>query len=175
MRETRLETERLVMRMFRADDFDAYARMLADPEVTRYLNEGLPLDRRAAWRNMLYQVGHWAVCEYGNWAVEEQATGRFVGRVGLAHPEGGPGHKLGWTVAREQWGRGYATEAARRALDYAFAELPACERVVASIDPDNAASIKIAERLGMRLEGRGELCGRETLIYGVARGAGGGA
>ena len=163
-----LRTERLLLRMFREEDFEEYAAMVADAEVTRYLGEGRPLSRGDAWRQMAFALGHWQLRGYGLWAVEESSTGRLAGRVGFLNPEGWPGFELGWTLAREFWGRGYATEGARRALEYGFTELGRAH-VISLIRPDNAPSVRVAERLGERLEGSVELLGREALVYGLTR------
>ena len=163
-----LETERLTLRMFRDDDLEQYAPLCADPEVTRFLGDGSTLDRAGAWRQMAFFVGHWHLRGYGLWAVEERATGRLVGRVGFLNPEGWPGFELAWTLAREHWGKGYATEAARRALEYAFTEMGR-ERVISLIHPDNRASIRVAERIGEKPEGTTELFGHEVIIYGISR------
>jgi RimJ/RimL family protein N-acetyltransferase len=163
-----LKTERLVMRMLREEDFEQYAAMLADAEVSRYLGDGRPLSRADAWQQMALIVGHWQLKGYGMWAVEEAATGRLAGRIGFFNPEGWPGFELGWTLAREFWGRGYATEGARRALLYGFTELGRAH-VISLIRPDNLPSIRVAERLGERLEGSTELFGSEALVYGITR------
>jgi RimJ/RimL family protein N-acetyltransferase len=163
-----VETERLVLRMLREDDFEAYARIFTDPEVTRYLGDGSPLDRFGAWRSLAFNVGHWALRGYGMWAVEEKASGRLVGRVGAFYPEGWPDFEVGWALARDCWGKGYATESARCALAYAFTELGR-DHVISLIHPANVASIRVAERIGERLERTSELFGRRVLIYGIDR------
>jgi RimJ/RimL family protein N-acetyltransferase len=162
-----LETERLRLRMFRDDDLDAYAPIVADPEVMRYLGDGQPLDRVGAWRQMAWMVGHWALRGYGLWAVEERATGALIGRIGFIFPEGWPGFELGWVLARPYWGKGYATEGARRALAYAFGELGR-DHVISLIYPANTASIRVAKRLDETLQGRTVLYGHEVLIYGIS-------
>ncbi len=167
MGAVQLETDRLIMRMWRNEDFEPYLQLCSDPDVMRYLG-GKPLDRLEAWRNMAFIVGHWQLLGYGHWAVEEKATGAFVGRIGFMNPEGWPAFELGWTLARKFWGRGYASEGARRALTYAFDELDR-DHVISLIDPLNTNSIKVAERLGEKLEGKTELFGREVLIYGIDR------
>jgi RimJ/RimL family protein N-acetyltransferase len=164
----RLETERLVLRMFREDDFEAYARIFGDPDVARYLGTGKPLDRWEAWRNMVFHIGHWSLRGYGMWAVEEKDSGHLVGRVGAFYPEGWPGFEVGWALARECWGKGYATESARRALASAFTELGR-DHVISMIYPENVASIRVAERIGERLEGKTELFGHGVLVYGAHR------
>ena len=156
--------------MFRDDDLDAYALICADPEVMRYLGDGKTLTRAEAWRQMAMIVGHWRLRGYGLWAVEERATGALIGRIGFFNPEGWPGFELGWVLARGAWGKGYATEGAAAALAHAFTELGQ-ERVISLIYPANAASIRVAERLGEALERRTELYGREVLVYAIARGA----
>jgi RimJ/RimL family protein N-acetyltransferase len=167
MNEVILETDRLVLRMFREDDFEAYARLCADPEVMRFLG-GKAFDRIESWRNMASIIGHWHLRGYGHWAVEEKASGRLAGRIGFLNPEGWPGFELGWTLAREFWGRGYASEGARRALDYGFKELNR-QHIISLIHPENKASIRVAERLGEKPEGKTELLGTEVLIYGIDR------
>ena len=162
-----LETERLILRMFREDDAEAYADLCADAEVMRYL-DGHPLSTLEAWRSMAFHVGHWHLLGYGHFAVEEKSSGKLAGRVGFLNPAGWPGFELGWTLGREFWGKGYATEGARRALKYAFEELDR-EHVISLINPDNKASIKVAERLGEKVEGKTELFGNELLIYGIDR------
>ena len=163
-----LRTERLVRRTLREGDFEQYAAMMADPEVTRYLGDGRPLARPDAWRQMAMLLGHWRLRGYGHWAVEEAATGRLAGRVGFFNPEGWPGFELGWPLAREFWGRGYATEGARRALEYGFKELGR-DRVISLIRPENVASIRVAERLGERPDGSVELLGSPALVYAIRR------
>ena len=163
-----LETERLRLRAFRNEDLDAYAPMCADPEVMRYLGTGVTLSRGDAWRSMAGFLGHWALRGYGMWALEEKATGAFVGRAGFLNPEGWPGFELGWTLGRQHWGRGYATEAARRALDYAFEEL-AQPRVISLIRPGNEPSKRVAERLGQKPVREIELLGGPATVYEVAR------
>jgi RimJ/RimL family protein N-acetyltransferase len=163
-----LRTERLVLRMFREDDLDEYAVITADPEVSRYLGDGSPLSRDYAWRQMAMILGHWRLKGYGMWAAEEAATGRLVGRIGFFNPEGWPGFELGWMLAREFWGRGYATEGARRALEYGFTEMGR-EHVISLIRPANLPSIRVAERLGERLERSTDLFGNPALVYGISR------
>ena len=167
LNEIQLETDRLILRMWRLSDFDTYASMCADPEVMRYLG-GNVFDRPQAWRHMSFLVGHWHLLGYGNWAVEEKATGDFVGRIGFMNPEGWPGFEIGWTLRRQSWGRGYATEGAKRALMYAFKELDK-DHVISLIHPDNHGSKRVAERLGEKLEGQTELMGIQVLIYGIDR------
>jgi len=146
-----LQTERLVLRGLKQEDFEAYARFHEDPEVVRYLS-GSPVSRSDAWRSLAVMVGHWILRGYGMWAVERKSDGVFLGRVGLWNPEGWVGLEVGWTLAREFWGQGYATEAARAAMDFAFLTQD-ISRLISVIDIGNLASQRVAARLG---ETRGE-------------------
>lgn len=159
-----LETDRLWLRAWRETDLDAYARMCADEEFSRFF--GAPLDRDDAWRQMALHVGHWQLRGFGLWAVEEKTSGALVGRAGLFRPEGWPGLEVGWAFDPSVWGRGYATEAGHAALAHAWDELGA-ERVISIIDPDNARSIAVAERLGETFERHWRLRTLPVVIYGI--------
>jgi RimJ/RimL family protein N-acetyltransferase len=141
-----LQTERLLLRGFTQEDFEDYARFHADPEVMRYIS-GSPASRTEAWRSFAVMIGHWALRGYGMWGVERKSDGALVGRVGLWNPEGWPGLEVGWTLGREFWGQGYATEAARTAMDFAFITQDIA-RLLSVIDVGNQPSQRVAERLG---------------------------
>lgn len=163
-----IETERLLMRTWREEDLDPYAAMCADRKVMRYIGSGRPLDRDEAWRQIATFLGHWDLRGYGLWAVETKADRSFVGRVGLWRPEGWPGLELGWTLARAHWGRGYATEAGRASMEFAWTELRAAE-LISLIQPDNEASRRVAERLGMQVARTDMLGASEVVVYGLTR------
>ncbi|HSS49652.1 MAG TPA: GNAT family N-acetyltransferase [Thermoanaerobaculia bacterium] len=164
-----LETKRLRLRAFRKSDYEDYAALNADPEVLRHLGGGPePWDRSRAWRHMAFLMGHWQLGGAGMWAVEIRETGDFAGMAGFAAPEGWPGFELAGSLVRRFWGRGYATEAGRAALDYAFTVLEK-DHVISLIYPENRASIRAAERIGETLEGRIQHLGREMLVYGLDR------
>lgn len=164
-----LETERLRLRPFRKSDIDDYAALNADPEVLRYMGGGPePWDRGRSWRHLAFLMGHWYLGGTGTWAVEDRDTGEFVGKIGFSCPEGWPGLELAWALTRRWWGRGYATEGARAALDHAFSTLNQ-EHVISLIRPVNVASVRVAERLGESLEGAAQVLGVEYLVYGVHR------
>jgi RimJ/RimL family protein N-acetyltransferase len=147
-----LETERLTLRAWRAEDFEPYARFMADAEVMRYIS-GAPASRDDAWRNMALLLGHWTLRGYGMWAVERKSDHAFVGRVGLWNPEGWPALEVGWMLGREYWGQGYATESARASLAYGFLT-QAVEHLISVIDVDNRGSQQVAARLGETREER---------------------
>lgn len=165
----RIETERLILRKIDPErDFENWARTMADERTVRY-TEGRVLDRPRAWRHMAALIGHWEIRGYGFFSVEEKASGEWVGRVGPWYPEGWPEPEIGWTIAPEHWGKGYATEAARAALDYVFNTLK-WPRVIHVILQGNERSIAVAEKLGSRLlrtqQGLPGVTDEEVLVYG---------
>lgn len=161
---TELVTERLELRPWREEDLDAYAAIVGDPEVTRYLG-GTPEDRAAAWRAIALFVGHRALRGWTQSAVVERATGRLVGRGGLWEPEGWPGLEVGWMLSRAAWGRGYASELGRGVRDHAFGALGA-RHLISIIHRDNVRSIRVAEAIGHAYERDLEVRGLPCVVYG---------
>ena len=159
-----LATDRLVLRGWRDEDLDAYAAITADPEVMRFM--GGPLDRVDTWRQMAFMAGHWELRGYGLWVVERE--GELIGRIGLLNPEGWPGLEVGWLLGRSAWGQGYATEAARAAVEYAWRELQARE-LISLIARENTPSQRVAERLGMRAGEDYDLRGTPVVIHRLER------
>ena len=159
-----LATERLVLRAFEERDLDAYAAIMADPAVTRFLADGAPLSRDDAWRQMAMILGHWMLRGFGLWAVEERATGTLLGRIGCHEPEGWPGFEVAYTLGRPYWGRGFAREGARAALGHARAALGRRD-IISIIRPGNAGSIRVAESLGATREREVPFFGAPALIY----------
>ncbi|GAA2606293.1 GNAT family N-acetyltransferase [Actinomadura fulvescens] len=164
-----LETERLILRPLAGTDFDDYAAMLADPEVVDGLAEPVGTSPDDAWRSLATFIGHREIRGFSHWAVVERSTGRFAGRAGPWRPHGFPGLGVGWCLAREHWGKGYATEAARAAVAYCFSDLDVDE-VISVIVPGNARSIAVAERIGHRHLRDTEYRGKTVHIYGQQRG-----
>lgn len=146
----RIETARLILRPPCWEDFDACAAFLADPQATRYI--GGPQPRPVAWRTFMMMAGAWSMRGFAMFSVLERTSGRWVGRLGPWQPEGWPGTEVGWGIVRDCWGRGYATEGAGAAIDWAFERLGWTE-VIHVIGPDNRASQGVARKLGSRLRG----------------------
>ena len=143
-----LETPRLRLRGWQAEDFDAFAAMMADSDVARFLTlDQLPMDRATAWRSMAMLAGHWHLRGCGMFVLEEKASGTFVGRAGPWQPEGWAGFEIGWGLVRGAWGRGFATEAAAAAGAWAFQTFGLTE-VISLIHADNVRSQAVARRLG---------------------------
>jgi RimJ/RimL family protein N-acetyltransferase len=162
-----VETDRLLMRAFEERDLDAYAAFTGDAEVMRFMGRG-PFDRQEAWREMAFFLGHWDLRGFGHWALELKETGELVGRCGPYFPESWPALEVGWLLGREHWGKGYATEAARRSLEYAWGELRA-ERVVSLVAPGNERSAAVARRLGAEPAGTVPVLGFEATMFDYPR------
>jgi len=143
-----LETERLTLREFRQDDFEPMADFFADPVSEFY---GGPCNRDDAWRKFAAYPGHWALRGYGPWAIETRDSAEFVGLAGPWYPEGWIEPEITWALVPEHHGRGYATEAAQRALDYALSDLN-WHSAISVIATMNTASAAVAERLGAFIE-----------------------
>jgi RimJ/RimL family protein N-acetyltransferase len=169
-----LWTNRLHLRAFRAADVEPYVAMMADPEVTRYIGDGRALGREEAWRQLATFTGHWVLRGFGLWAVEERASGEFLGRIGCLQPEGWPAFEIAYTLRRESWGRGLAREGAAAALAFARDTLHRAD-IVSLIRPKNSGSIRVATVLGARLNGTVELLGTPADVYRYPERAGEGA
>ena len=152
--QTRIETERLILRPTAAEDFDGWAELMGDAEASQYI--GGPIPRAAAWRGMATMAGSWSLKGFGMFSVIERQSGRWVGRVGPWQPEGWPGTEVGWGLVRSAWGHGYAYEAAVATIDWTFDTLGWSE-VIHCIDPANMPSQRLAERLGASDRGPGKL------------------
>jgi RimJ/RimL family protein N-acetyltransferase len=140
-----IETERLILRGWREEDYQPFAAMMADPETARFI--GGVQSANDAWRTMATIIGHWQLRGYGFWVVERKSDKTFLGRIGLWQPEGWPGMEVGWGLARGHWGNGYATEAAKASLDYGFHNYKVA-KLISTIHPENIPSQRVAKRLG---------------------------
>lgn len=163
-----LETERLTLRPFREDDVGPFFELSQDPDVVRYVGDRRVPNLQEAWRAVAGWLGHWAMRGYGQWAIEERASGRLIGRAGIINPVEWPGAEVGYLLGRAWWGHGYATEAALAAMDWGFREIGFSD-LISLIDPDNLASIAVAARLGESLRGEAEVMGHRVQLYGISR------
>ena len=142
-----LQTERLILRPQIAQDFEPWAALMANEEATRHL--GGPQPRSVAWRGFCSVAGAWALFGFSMFSVVDRASGRWIGRLGPWKPEGWPGTEIGWALAPDAWGQGYAREGASAAIDWAFDELGWTD-VIHCIRPENQRSQALAHRLGSR-------------------------
>jgi ribosomal-protein-alanine N-acetyltransferase len=165
-----LLTPRLELRRSGPADLGSLSAVFGDPEVMRFVGESRrPLDVAAVAASQAVVQEHWRTRGFGPLAVVERAGGRVVGEAGLQVLEDGPDVELTYTFARAVWGRGYATEAARAVLRWAFAGLR-LPRVVAVARPQNAASLRVVEKAGMRRVGSRSCYGGVLLEYALGLG-----
>jgi RimJ/RimL family protein N-acetyltransferase len=151
-----LETERLTLREYRREDFDAFAAHCAAHFA--------PADRASAWRIFGSHAGLWLLDGAGWWALEHRHTGQVVGSVGAFFREDCTVMELGWNTYSAFWGQGFANEAAAAALKYAL-EIRREPKVRALIAPGNESSIRVARRLGFTYEAQTEIHGKAVGSY----------
>ena len=156
-----LHTQRLTLREYRRSDFDAFGYACRVPGLRGTL---VPADRQTAWRIFCSQGGLWLLDGAGWWTVEEKETGRPVGTVGAFFRDDTTVMELGWNTYRAFWGQGFAQEAAAAALRHALDKRNE-PTVRALIAPANLASLRVAERLGMRYAADTEIYGKAVGIF----------
>ncbi len=149
-----LETERLLLRPTAMADFPRWAELMADAEAARFI--GGPQPPEVAWRGFMTMAGAWALTGTAMFSVIEKSSGLWLGRIGPWRPLDWPGTEVGWGLHPDAQGRGYGVEAATAALDHAF-DVLCWTDVIHCIDPDNAPSQRLAERLGSTNLGRTRL------------------
>lgn len=150
VRGPQLQTPRLSLRMWREDDLEPFAALNADPDVMEHFPSAMTEADTA--KMITWIEDHFHKYGFGLWAVEHKDSGKLVGFTGLAVPsfeaEFMPSVEVGWRLGKEHWGNGYATEAARAALEYGFSEAN-LEHIVSFTIPANTRSTRVMERLGM--------------------------
>lgn len=166
-----IETERLILRGHRAEDFEAIAAQWADPAVVKYIG-GTPSSREASWSRLLRYPGHWQMLGFGYWILYEKnngAEGAFAGEIGLADyqreitPSLDGMAEMGWVIAPAFHGKGYAFEAAQAVLEWADTHLD--RQLCCIIDPQHQASIRLAEKCGFIAETDTTYHGSATRIF----------
>ena len=145
-----VETERLILRGWREGDLANFSKFQMNKQAAHFVrpSESVP----EAWRLMAYFAGHWALRGYGNWSLERKDTGEHIGRCGLYYPMEWPEPEIGWCIYSEHQRKGFAAEAARASLNYAYKKL-GWTTAISLIAKDNAPSTALATKLGAKLEG----------------------
>jgi RimJ/RimL family protein N-acetyltransferase len=164
-----LETKRLILRQFEpASDCEPMLAVYADPEVMRFIPGGAYDGLEAVETRLERYAQEHERRGFSSWAVVERAAGRAIGDAGFGVFEPTGDVELGYTLHRDAWGRGYATEAARACLDAGLAHLDVA-RIVAVVDEENARSARVAERIGMTRIDTIEAYGRPHAVFAVSR------
>jgi ribosomal-protein-alanine N-acetyltransferase len=164
----RLETERLRLRPYRPDDLDDLAAMFSDPEHMRWYPEPFPREGSLAW--LEHQIAGYEEPGYALWIVEDRATAEFLGTAGpaLRVVEGVEEVEIGWHTRPGRKGEGIAPEAAAAARDWAFASLDV-DHVISLVRPENQASCRVAEKIGMHVDREVDYKGLRHLVYRIDR------
>lgn len=164
-----LETPRLRLRGHTLADVEACTEMWADPEITKHIG-GRPFTPEESWARVLRYAGHWAMLGYGFWAIEEKASGAYIGDTGIANFKraidsplnGCP--EVGWALTAPARGKGYATEAMRAVTEWGDVRFKGV-KTVCIIDVDNLSSIRVAEKSGYVRVGTVEYKGNPILLF----------
>lgn len=159
-------TPRLVLRGWRPADVGPYLEIVTAEGMADHTPQ--PKTEASAWSQTAFQIGHWALRGYGMWAVEDRATGQFLGRAGLYEALGWPGLEVAWTIRRERWGQGLATEAGAASLEFAF-DAVGRDDIISIMTAGNVGSVRVATKLGLWRDRAETLQGAEYDIYAIDR------
>lgn len=156
-----IETERLILRGQQEADFEAHAAFMASPRSSFV---GGPLERFPAWRGFTSMLGHWVLKGFGVWTIADKTTNAPLGKTGFIDADGWDEPELGWHVYEAAEGKGIAFEAVTAARAYG-AQHFGLDGVISYIDPANARSMALADRLGARFERDGGLLGKPCQVW----------
>ncbi|MBE9035307.1 GNAT family N-acetyltransferase [aff. Roholtiella sp. LEGE 12411] len=160
-----IETPRLQLRQFILDDFDNLFRLYSDAEVMKYLS----LRTREQTQASLHKhIQHWQQHNFGMWAVIHKDSSKLIGRCGLGFLENTPEVELGYVFDKSYWNMGLGTEASQATLQYGFKELK-LERIVAIAKPDNIASVRVIQKIGMKYQKNAHYYGHDVVYYAISR------
>jgi ribosomal-protein-alanine N-acetyltransferase len=163
-----LLTDRLRLRPYRADDVAAMFTVFGDPEVMRFAQNGADPNVEATRERVRKMIDHYDRFGFSLWVVEHRTTGSILGDCGLKQLEDGPEIEVGYRFAKVHWGKGYATEGAAASVRYGFDTL-GLNRIVAVVAPENLASCKVIEKIGLKYERQAHIYGRMLNYYVAER------
>ena len=161
-----IDTARLRLRMFTSEDLDDLSDLFADPDVMRYVGNGLPATRQEAQVALVSILKHWETHGFGRWVVTEKTSGQFLGFGGLRSLVETP--ELVYHLHKRYWGQGLATELARGCLAYGF-EQHGFDHIVAIAKPGNAASLRVMQKVGMHYAMHTNYHGIDVVEYTISR------
>jgi len=163
-----ITTPRLILRAFTAEDTDSLQRILGEEGVLRYFPKSDPPPRDKVQAMIARQLKHWEERGYGLWAVESRPTGELLGRCGLQYLPETDETEVDFILGKKFWGQGLATEAGRASVRYGFEELPLAS-IVGIVHPENLASRRVLEKLGMKLIERRRYFDMDCYRYAIER------
>lgn len=164
-----LQLDDFTMRSLQPADLDALAAIWADPEVTRFLpSRGVPIPRENAEKSLKSFINHWQQRGYGVWAIIENDSARMVGYCGLRYLDEIDEVEVLYGLAKEYWGRGIATQAAKAAVSYGF-NVANLDKLIAMALPNNFASRRVIEKAGLQYEKQIHIFNLDVLYYCAKR------
>ena len=164
------ETARLRVRRLQPLDLEEFHAVCSDPEVVRFMGDGQPVSRESTQKWIERSLRNYETLGYGTFAVIEKGSERFIGWCGLVHTDQTPDVEIVYAFAKDCWGKGYASELVPALMEYGFRTLK-LSRIVATIAPENQASIHVVTKLGMRYdETRPDEHGLPTAFFSIDAG-----
>lgn len=163
-----IETPRLLLRPFTSDDLGALVQINADADVMRYIGDGKPQSRAKTEIRLKAILDHWDQHGFGLWATVDRASGDLMGFCGLKYLDDTSDIEVGYRLAKRVWGMGLATEAARASLHYGF-ETVGLDRIVAVVQPENVASCRVVEKIGLRYVKDARFYQTDVKYYAITR------
>ena len=164
----RIETHRLRLRRFTSDDLNKLCAIHSDPDVMRYMGKGRPesVDQVQATLNKF--LAHWEQYGFGRWAVTDKASDELIGWCGLSHLENTDDVEIGYGIAKSSWGKGLTSESGAAVIKWGFEDL-GLDRIVGVAWPDNIASRRVMERLGLKFVKMARMYNAEVVYYAISR------
>jgi ribosomal-protein-alanine N-acetyltransferase len=164
-----IETARLLLRHFTLDDLDALFRLYSNPEIMRYVGKGAFATIEETKPRLIFMIEHWEKHGFGMWALVHKESGKMIGRCGLQYLDNTPEVELGYLLDKAFWNMGLATEASLESLKFGFLEL-GLERIVAIARPENIASQRVMQKVGMKSDKIGRFYNTDCVYYAILRG-----
>lgn len=157
----------LIMRPLQSSDLDALATIWSDPEVTQFLpSRGAPISKEAAKKSLRNFIEHWEERNYGIWAIVQHVSSPMIGYCGLRYLDELKEVEVLYALAKQYWGRGITTQAAKAAIAYGF-NIAHLDRIIAMAFPENQASIRVMEKAGLKYEKQIHIFNLDAVYYSI--------
>lgn len=163
-----IETDRLILRPFTSNDLDALASIGSDPDVMHYIGDGKPQSREQTEQRLNAIIEHHSRHGFGLWAAVDKSSGDLMGFCGLQLLDNTSEVEVGYRLAKRFWGMGLASEAAMASLRYGFEDL-GLDRIVAVVHPENIASRRVIEKIGLKYVKDAWFYNKKLKYYAISR------
>jgi ribosomal-protein-alanine N-acetyltransferase len=166
--DAEIATDRLILRRLRKDDLETYAKIMGAKEVGKWFPKGDGYTREESEKSLNAILKHWGKHGFGIWAIINKANGVLIGRCGLNLIDETSEVEVDFVLTPNSWGKGYATEAAKAALAYGFQKLK-LQNIIALAKPENTASRRVIEKIGMKFKRNAEYWGITCAYYAISK------